>query len=261
MGLFYWDSRGRIKFNRDDTHPRFALGYRMMSLEIDSDLASLPGGATDLAVVGALEVGQVADGWTLYVVGGAGAATDNHFSDSDAYYGVGVVHVKHEIDPTSSLHLGLSYHGNRSIWQDVPLPYVTYQNYVDETFAFNMGVPVSSVMFRPIEPLTIDLHYTVPTNIGAKVAYAINEAWSLFGEYKRTIDGFVVHYRDDRRLFYELNRIAAGVRWQSRWIDASVGVGYAFGQEFSLGWDLRDTDTVDDLSDEPFLFFKLQGTF
>ena len=46
-----------------------------------------------------------------------------------------------------------------------------------------------------------------------------------------------------------------------RAIDARAGVGYAFDQEFSTGFDIRDTDTVAELSDEAFFFFTVQGRF
>ena len=44
-------------------------------------------------------------------------------------------------------------------------------------------------------------------------------------------------------------------------LDASLIVGYAFDQRFSTGWDVRDTDGLANLSDEPYIGIIVRGIF
>ena len=91
----------------------------------------------------------------------------------------------------------------------------------------------------------------------------------LFGLYTRAIRQFNIdeknnrHYvgPDKRRLFFEIDRVTTGVRWATKWFDASLGVGYALDSRYRAGWDMRDLDTVRDLSEELYMSFTLQGTF
>ena len=261
IGIFYWDSYGRIKLDRESTQPPFTIGYRVLTIDIATDHPALPGGASDIAVVGAVPLGQVGDSWQLAMIGGLGTANDNHFSNGDAIYGIGYLHATQTLDPTRRLHIGLGYHGNRAIFPDVPIPYILYQEQMNESLALGLGLPISSVLWRPVESVTVELRYIVPVTVGAKVQWEFAEGLSLFTEYKSTNDAFYVHHTDNRRLFYELDRVAGGIRWVTKWVDLSLAVGYAFDQEFSLGWDVRDTNKITELSDEVFLSIKIAGTF
>lgn len=261
VGIFYWDSVGRIKFDREDSRPSFSLGYRILTIDIKSKHPALPGGLTDVALVGAIELGQIGDDWTLNLIGGLGSANDNHFRNSDALYGIGALHATHSLDPSRRVHLGVSYHGNRVILPDIPLPYLIYEHQVDDSLLYLLGVPGSALRYRPVKPLAIEVTYIIPVTFGAKVAYYFTEELSVLAEYKNSVDGFARHNRDNRRLFYELRQVRAGVRWATKLLDATAGVGYAFDQSFTTGFDLRDDDTLFELSDEPFLFLTIQGTF
>ncbi len=258
---FYYDSYGRVKLDQDDANPDFSIGYRVLTMEIGGNHPDLPGGATDLAVAAALKLGEAFDGWQLSLIGGLGTANDNHFSNGDAIYGIGTINATKQVSPNAAWHVGLSYDGNRSIWPDLPLPYVTFQHRVDDKFAYAVGIPTSAVTWKPIDNITLEARYLVPFNIGAKATLHLTDELSVFGEYKQGFDGFWVHDRDNRRLFYESQRVQVGVRWAVDWIDVSAGVGYAFDQEYSTGFDARDTDTVADPSDEILVFLRIQGTF
>jgi len=259
---FYYESHGRVKLDKDDPDPRFSIGYRYLTIELGSNHPTLPGGFSDVAVVGAYRLTEPDEDWQFSLVGGIGTANDNHFDNSDAIYGIGAFNAQHQIDEHTALHIGLSYNGNRVFLPDAPIPYVMYIHQVSEDLTYSLGAPASWVRWNPIPPLTIHVNYTAPVNISGEIAYAIDEQLSVFTAYKRTVDGFAVHGRDNRRLFYELNRITAGIRWNNPdFMDARLGIGYAFEQDYSFGYDLRDTDTVAELSDEFMFFLTLKGTF
>ena len=65
------------------------------------------------------------------------------------------------------------------------------------------------------------------------------------------VDGLPENYD---RLFFQQRRAEVGVRWEPRKdFNFSLAVGYAFGQEFSTGFDFRQTDEFTDVSDEPYV--------
>ena len=74
-------------------------------------------------------------------------------------------------------------------------------------------------------------------------------------------DAFSIEKLQNRRLFYSARRVFTGIRWVTRLADISLGGGYSFDQEFSTGFDLRDTHTVTKVDDTPFVMLRLDGTF
>ena len=260
IDIFYWDSFGRVKLDRHDPDPSFWFGYRVLAVDVDTELSELPPGLMDIAVVAAAKLGET-DTWQWTVIGGAGTANDMHFSNSDAIYGIGNINASRALDEDRSLHIGLNYNGNRTFLPDVPLPYATYEHRVGDDLSYTLGVPQSGVTWRPIEPLTLTAQYTVPTNIHANASWHFTDSLSTFAEYAQTLDGFYIDEHDNRRLFYEWRRVAAGLRAQMSWLDARLGVGWAFDQEFSTGFDVRDLDTLVEPEDGLIFFLTLQGTF
>lgn len=263
IDIFYWDSIGRIKFDRDDNDPGFWLGYHVLQIELGGNPRGLAGGYTDLSLAGAFDLGQIGDGWDVSLAAGAGIATDNHLSDTDAIYGLATINLRKSLSQSGGLDLGVNYNGNRTFLPDIPLPYAMYHDRLGGDFNYYVGVPSTGFVWTPGDRWTIRADYTVPINVQASVSYELMEdTLSLFAEYRQTYDAFWIHDVDNRRTFYEMSRVVAGVRWiWGPWIDLSVGGGIAFDQEFSTGWDSRDTHTFASPSDEPVLFVNLRGTF
>lgn len=261
--IVHYDSFGRIKLDRENADPRFFLGYRILTIDVDSGVKRLPSGLTDIALVGGYRVGEIGDDWKLSVLAGGGTANDNHFSNSDALYGIGAVNLSKDLDERSRLDVGVSYHGNRSIFPDIPLPYASYTTRVSDELSLTLGLPVSSVQWRIAQPVSVEVRYAVPNSFTGRVSLHLSEDVSLFAEYDRKFDGFHRHnLSGDRRLFYEMNAVGAGVRFKlGNLADVSVGGGYAFDQSMKTGWDVRDLDTVAEPSDEPYLFLTVRGTF
>jgi len=261
-GVFAWDSHGRVKFDREQREPNAVVGYRFLSVTVDADRGDLNGVYNDLAVVGGFQLGRW-DDWKVGLIAGAGSANDNHWREGDAFYGIGALHVSRELSPGEQLHAGVSYDGNRSFLPDVPLPYVSYVNATDRNLVWVLGVPASSVTWRPGEAWTLNVRYTVPVDVAASVSYALTPKLSLFAQYEKKLDSFHEHdaAREDYRIFYERSIASVGVRYAHSLADVSLGVGYAFKQEFSRGWDVRDADNFADIDGAPLLMLSVRGTF
>ena len=263
--IFYYESYGRIKFDKQDTDPKFSLGYRFLNVSVDSSRADLDGAYNDVAVVGALQLGEAGDNdqWRVGLIAGAGSANDDHWQHGDSYYGLGAVNFSRDLSQSEQLHLGISYDGNRAFMPDVPLPYVSYVNAENKNFIYIIGLPVSSVTWRPCEKLELNMRYLAPVGFGAGASYFVTHRLAIFGEYDRSTGAFHEHdaTRDNQRLFYELSTLTTGVKYHHDLADVRVGIGYAFDQEFSRGFDVRDTTTFASPTDEVLFFFTVSGTF
>jgi hypothetical protein len=262
IDLVYYDSFGRVKLDRDDQKPGFWLGYRALTIGVGGDQPLLPGDLVDVSVAAAFQVTEHDQPWRWSLAVGAGTANDGHWSNSDALYGVATLNASHQIDERSALHIGLNYDGNRTFLPDWPLPYFVFEQRASEDFSYRLGLPSSGVAWKPWEYLTVSAGYSVPINLSVRISLDVAYDMSLFTEYGRTLDGFFLQDGGHTRLFYEMSRVSAGVRWiREPWIDLRVGVGYAFDQEFATGFDVRDLDTLVEPSDEMLVFFTVQGTF
>lgn len=260
--IFRYNSDGRIKFDAQDNAPRYQIAYKALMVELFSNHPALPGGMTDISVVGAAQFGDLTDGWQLSALAGAGYAVDNHFGDTDAIYGVGSIHLSHQINDHQALHLGLWHDGNRTLLPDVPLPYIAWTSTVSDTLAVTLGLPATLVAWTPTANFKIEFAWNFPTTVTARASQRLCDGLWLYSEFNRDVDAFNRHSPGDRRLFYEYNRVAGGVRWTvNSSFDLRVGVGYAFDQQLSTGFDMRDVTSVAQPSDEPLLFLLISSAF
>jgi len=258
--MFRWDSLGVVKLNRNDPDPQSYFGYRYLSMDIESS-APLPGGMEDLAIVGAFKLGENEGGWDITFNGGMGTSNDGHYSNSDALYGVAAINASRPIDEDSRIHIGISYQGNRVLFPDIPIPYAMYEHKLNEQFRYRVGIPNSAIEWKPGENVTVSLNYDYPMNVRSSITFKLNDSWSLMGEYVHSIDGVFLDGQNNTRFFHQFQRFDAGVRWKSKWIDITIGVGYAFDQRFETGYDIRHTSNAGRPSDEMFLMLVLQGIF
>ena len=259
--MFYWDSYGRIRFNRDANDPHWVLGYRILAMNEDSEFSAIKGDYWDIAMTLGYKFDAMDNGWQISVVGGAGTANDGHFSNSDAIYGIGSVNAGRKLDPDATFNVGLRYNGNSLLFPDFPLPYAAYERRVTDEFRFTLGLPSSAMVWWPVEMVSLKLDYNLPVTGSANVSFWFTKTLCLFTQFDATTDGFYIEDADNRRIFYSMNRVTGGVRWLSKWADLRLGVGYAFDQEFERGFDLRDTHKIAKLTDEPFISLRIHGTF
>lgn len=259
--VWNWDSDGRIKVDRNDPDPKFVIGYRILSLTVDSDFNAIDGSFWDIALVGAYRLGELHDGWDMTISGGVGSANDGAFSNEDALYGLGAVNGYKKLDDVSGVHAGLRYNGNALVLPDIPLPYLAYESEWSEQLSTVLGLPLNSVEWTPMERLQFQIRYAFPINFNGEMSFQLIENLSLFARYADTTDAFAINGKNNKRIYHELERVSGGIRWVTRLFDASLGVGYAFKREFDQGFDLRETDNVAVLSEEAFMSLKIVGTF
>jgi len=260
--LSMYESQGRWRVQPGNLiSPR--IGWDATFIDLHTDFAGLPDQLTDQSVAIAMPIAKYGD-WIVGASVGIGYAGDAPFGDGDAWYGKGTLSVFKLFNDTDALVFALDYDGNRSILPDVPLPGVAYTRRVARDFFFVIGAPVTSIEWRPDERLRVELVYTIPDTVDASVGYAFVKGWTIFGNFESRREGFFINGlpANHDRLIFQQRRAEVGLRWEPRKdFLFSVAGGYAFGQEFSTGFDARDTDLVADVSDEPYLRFGVDIRF
>ncbi len=262
IDTLYYDSYGRVKIQKDSPNPDVYFGYRILSVGIDSNIQALPTGFNDISVVGAWRVGDINEDMSVSVMAGAGQANDNHFDNNHAYYAIGAATFTNKIDEKSRIHWGIGFEGNRMLLPDVPLPFVAYETEINDQLTLLVGTPRSKIVWKPFEKWTFEAKYFFPIDAGASVTYDITKQWKVFGLYDQSFTGAFLNDQDDTRLFYQLRRAQAGLRFvKDESLDISGGLGWAFDQDYRTGWDIRNTGSVASPSDNVLFFIRLQGTF
>jgi hypothetical protein len=171
--------------------------------------------------------------------------------------------VGRKLTENTSLALVLDYNGNRSIFPDIPLPGFAYRHDYDPKLTYVLGIPVTSIYWRPDKPIVVSVSWTLIDNFDARASYDLSSKWQVFTELAARSESFTVDgLSDDDRLLFQQRRVEAGVQWRpwehTRLIAAA---GYSFGGEFTVGFDQRDSDLVADLSDEPYVRFGFERRF
>lgn len=248
-----YDSAGRARFDVAQEHGP-TVGYALTDINIQSHDAALPPRLIDQSFGFGMGVGKIAD-WEIGAAVGVGYAGNNPYDDSDALYALGDLIASKKLDENSSLQLMLNYDGNRTIFPDIPLPLIAYNHRVSDQFRYTIGLPLSSLTWKPGPRLTIDLQYVALATFDLAASYEIVTGWSLIGGFHNRFNGFTIDKTPGNdRLFFQQRQVEAGVRWQPcQWFGLTVVGGFAFDQEFQTGFDIRDTDTVRQVSDEPYV--------
>jgi hypothetical protein len=251
--LSLYESSGRARiFPKERADPR--VGYDLLWLDLDTDDPALPERLIDHSLAFGMGVFDV-NGWLGGLTVGAGFAGDAPYGDANAWYYMATFAIGREIDETSQIGIAIDYNGNRSIYPDVPLPGFQYRKRVDPKLLLGIGVPVTFIEYKPIDAVTLTFNYSIPDRLDGRVEYAVTKRLGLFAEYFARTEAFHVEgLSGDRRLIYEQRRAEAGVRWEL--VEHGILVvsgGYAFDQEFNVGFDTRHAPNIADPSDEPYL--------
>jgi hypothetical protein len=260
--LTRYDAGGRYRVNAKRGAP--AVGYDLTYLDLDTASPALPDRLLDTSAAFGFGLGKW-QGWSVAGTVGGGFAGDTPFSDDDAWYGKANLIANKKIDKKRSVYVGLNYDGNRVIWPDVPLPIAAYNERVSETFRYSLGVPVSSVQWQPSDRLTLEASTVVLVDFSAEARYRLHEKLIAFAGYDSDTTAF--HRdggREHRRLFYKTRRLEGGVKLPCPEMPGSevvIAGGYAFDREFERGFDVRDLDTVRDVSDSPYIRAAIDFSF
>lgn len=137
-----------------------------------------------------------------------------------------------------------------------PIPGIAYSWKPSEDFQASIGLPFS-VLWRPIEDLTLTLSYVPVVNVNARATYRVKEGWNLYGGFEWLNEAYFLADRAERReRFLAIEkRLICGVRWDlGAHAVLDCNAGYAFDRYYGEGRSQFSdlTDRVD-LSSGAFL--------
>jgi hypothetical protein len=250
--LAIFELEGRFREQREKYIPR--IGWDLTFFDMSSDIPILDQNLIDTSVGIGLEVGKIG-GWGAGLALGIGYAGNAPFGESDAWYGKATLVVGTQLDAKTALGFVLDYDGNRSLYPDVPIPGIAYRHEFDPKLNYTLGLPLSSVTWKPDKPIMVTATWQFVDTLDARVEYTLSPAWIVFGNVAMRKEAFTVDgIPDHDRLLFQGRSIEAGIRWRP-WEHTSflLAGGYAFNQEFSVGYDQGDSDKLADVSDEPYL--------
>jgi hypothetical protein len=266
--LGIYETEGRLRLNPGDVAST-RLGYSFKYFDIASDVPALPKHATDVSVGFATPIGKYED-WIFGVSLAVGYAGAEPFGDGNGWYGkAGLVAFK-QIDETTALAIALDYNGNRTFKPDLPLPGFAFIKRIRSDLLLTVGLPVTSIEWKPVEHLRVELSYLLTDNFGARIGYEFVKGLEVYGSVGQRTDAFFLdqQWHSNDRLLYQQRQAEIGLTYRTR--DAGVGdkdveltiaAGYAFSREFSVGFDTNDSRLIADVSDEPYIRFAVQVRF
>jgi hypothetical protein len=251
---------------REDPADRQSLsaGFVYEHVEILTTSPLLPDRLVDFDAGVGLGLGEAA-GWSFEGVVGAGYAGVSPFSDARAIYFKADLIATHAFDEEGvmTLHLALSHDGNRVIFPDLPLPAAAFVHRVSPEFTYVVGFPANSVRWTPVEELRLELSIFAFSSVAATVEFELAPGIWVFALTDSSTHGYRLDIEDfNRRLFLSQSRGELGVRFEpTDQVAVEAAVGYSWDREFERGFDLRDTTSVAELSDEPYIRFGLRFGF
>lgn len=269
FSLSTYSASGRFKLDLDRVveginraQPR--AGFDFYTMQMDDDAGVLPDNLTDMSIAFGMGV-YSDDKWVAGLTVGIGYAGENLFNDGDAYYGLANFLVGYTIDDMQSLGFVLNYDGNRTFLPDVPLPGLFYTRRMpDRGLVLTVGFPFSEIEWTPHERWTFKLRYYIPETITGEVAYNLTDNWSIYAgidsQSRAFHDNDLANNLD--RIIFSQTTAEIGVRGElCEAFSITLAGGYAFNQDFEVGFDSRDSDDLLELDDAPFVRVSAEWRF
>ena len=245
---------------------RLAVGVTHQHIAFGGSDPYLPERATTshISLAGALGQFDVFDEtWYVQAEIGAGHSSTNSYADGEGFFGSATVQLSSRLTQHSHLQMGVSYDGHRSIWPDIPVPYIAYTVVPSRTLRYTLGLPFSEVNWRFAEQWSFQMGMSIVVPGQVKLVHHVTEAFALFIGYQSQTVAF--HHADDqdnRRLFLQMDRGELGMSYQQDSLRYEIAAGWGFNGEITRGFDiLRDDQRVREFNDGLFARARLRYVF
>lgn len=203
-----------------------------------------PGELWDVRV-GASYRHKFENGWIAGASVTVGSASDEPFASEDELVvrAVGLLRLPH--GERNAWLFTLLYTSDEEYLtglRGVPIPGIAYQYAPSDRFLAIIGVPFSSIEYRPLETLTLEASYFPVRRVRARATYELFRPLRLYAGFDWDNEH---HFRADRgdkddKLYYYEKRLTAGVRFDLRHAGVEVSGGRAFDRFYFEGEGYAD---------------------
>jgi hypothetical protein len=249
-----YESIGRIRLLPGNiASPR--IGYEITYLDIESNDPRMPRHLSDQSIAAGFAFAKF-EGWIAGATLGIGYAGDTPFGDGQAWYGKADVIFGKELNANSTITIGVDYDGNRTFMPDVPLPGIEYSFKLPErNLQLVVGAPVNALIWDGADKVKVEVTYTMLSRFDARVSYQFAPHISIFGRLESRESAFhldELEGTNDRLIFLQ-RRGEIGVFWTPyKFLNILVAGGYAFDQEYRVGFDTRRDFSLARIDDTPY---------
>jgi len=251
--LFEYESVGRFRIiPGNEISPR--IGYDMKFFDNHTHNRQIPDQLSDESVALGTGIAKSED-WLFGITLGVGYAGSSAFDNGAGWYGKADLVIAREMSDTDALGIIIDYDGHRTYLPDFPLTGFGYSHRFDPALQMVLGIPYSSIDWKPIKNVEVHGEYDLLTDMRINVGYEFVKHWIVYTRYDYERDAFSVSGlgKDHRLLFFD-RRAEVGVRFApDQHLALKLGIGYSWGGDFTSGFDFRSDNRLADFSDTPYL--------
>jgi hypothetical protein len=235
-----------------DLNPSIGVDWQWVNVR-DADHL-VPGQLNNLSFAAASPIAQWGPWFATMTLGG-GYAGDGAFSDDRAWYGKGSLGIGRQFASGADFLLLIDYNGSREFLPDVPFPAAEFRSRFSPTIEYVLGLPESSLDWKPNDKFSLEVTYDMVNNIKAQANYNLTRHLAVYAGCDRIEQAFADNQLPaDRRLLFFEQRAETGVRYDPiKGVNIDLGFGYGFGQRFTTGFDDRSVTNITTVTDRAYI--------
>jgi hypothetical protein len=202
------------------------------------------------------------NGWTAGASFTIGSASDEPFHSTDELIvsAAGLLRVPHRA--RNAWLFSLYYSNTQEFLGGIPIPGIAYHWVPSDRFNAVVGVPFTSVEYRPLDKLTLDFLYAPVRRVRARATYRPFRPLRAYIGFDWDYDAYFLAKRrdEDDRLFMYDKRVIGGIRFDLRYVGVELYGGYVFDRFYFEGESYSDRrDNRIDIASGPFVGFRIGG--
>jgi hypothetical protein len=248
-----WGLSGRVRLQDIDTSARFPdVGGRFPSELWDASATISYRHKFD-------------NGWIAGLALTGGSASDKPFHSEDELYYRGFLMLRVPHGERNAWIFSLLYASDQDVFDlNVPVPGIAYVWNPSDRFNLVIGVPFSSIQFKPVESITLEAQYFPVRRVRARATWEIFRPLRAYVGFDWDHDKYFRSDRDDKddMIFYYEKRLTAGIRFDLRHVGFEIAGGWALDRFYYEGESYSDRkDNRISVEDGPFISGRVSVRF
>jgi hypothetical protein len=204
------------------------------------------------------------NGWIAGISVNIGSPSDRPFASIDemSFRAIALLRVPH--GERNSWVFSLTYTTDQTYLEGIPVPGIAYHYNPSEALSILVGLPFTSIRYKPIEQLTLEATYVPIRRVRVRATYEVARPFRVFAGFDWAHD---IYFRADRQdkddeLVYYEKRALLGARFDLRHVGFELTGGYTFDRFFYEGekYSDREVNRID-VKSGPFVSGRISVRF